>query len=195
MPPPTANEIRAQLKTLLTPVIATSTTKRAKIIEYLAWAFREGSGEDPTNLRSELDQVALLEGSGVIDRVNCLMISDAGFTQVFVPAKPDSTRRLLMPRGKVIITRKFRMTYFYQFGEESEITFSDNVEVVRTTVNEAPKLGFADVVDYKAGPAQFIEGHSGLQMPAMLPDAFGETLVHVALGDLEVTVIEPLEGS
>jgi len=193
MPPPTPNEIRTQIKALLTPVIATSTTKKAKIIEYLAWAFREGSGEDPSNLRSELDPVPLLEGGGVIDRVNCLMFSDGPFTQEL--PEPPSDPRITTPRGRAMVTRRIRFAYFYQFGEESELTFSDNVEVIRRTLNVNPKLGFATVVDYKAGPAQFIDGHNGLQLAATPLEAFGNTLCHVAVGDLEVRVIDPLEGN
>jgi hypothetical protein len=190
MPPPSPNEIKAQIAALLTPVIATSTTKKAKIIDHLAWAFREGSGEDPTNLRSELDPVALIEGGGVIDRINCLMISDESFSQSL--PEPPSDPRITMPRGRAIVTRRFRLTYFYQFSEGSELTFSENVEVIRRTLNSNPRLGFAAMVGMNPGPAQFIDGHTGLQVSAMFPDAFG-VLVHVMLGTLEVRVIEPLE--
>jgi len=194
MPPPTPNELRAQLKTLLTPVIATTDTRKAKIIEYLAWAFKEGSGEDPTNLRSELDQVALLEGGGVIDRVNCLMLSDGAFNQVLPP--PPSDPREIRPRGRATVTRRVRFAYFYQFGEESELTFSDNVELIRTTVNDNPKLGFAVLTGMNAGPAQFIKGHKGLQAVSdPLLEAFGATLCHVMPMTLEIEVIEPLEVS
>lgn len=193
MPPPTPNEIRAQLKSLLTPVLATSATKKAKIIEYLAWAFREGSGEDPSNLRSELDQVALLEGAGVIDRVNCLMLSDGPFTQELPDAPSDP--RVTTPRGRATITRRVRFAYFYQFGEGSELTFSDNVEVIRKMLNANPRLGFEVIVNYKAGPAQFIEEHRGLQLTATPLEAFSDTLCHVAVGDLEIVVNEPLEGN
>lgn len=193
MPPPTANEIRAQLKTLLTPVIATSTTKKAKIIEYLAWAFREGSGEDPTNLRSELDQVSYLEGGGVEDRINSLMISERGFGQSM--GVHDSSRTETQPRGKNIVTRRFGMAYFYQFGEASELTFSENVEVIRVTLNDNPTLGFAMVTaDHHDGPGRFIDGHNGLQVPDMPLEAFG-VLAHVMIANLEVRVIEPMTRS
>lgn len=193
MPPPTPNEIRAQLRTLLTPVIATSATKKAKIIEYLAWAFREGSGEDPSNLRSELDQVALLEGIGVIDRINCLMLSDGLFTQQL--PEPPSDPRYSRSRGRATIVRRVRFAYFYQFSEGSELTFSDNVELIRKTLNANPKLGFVDVVNYKAGPAQFIDGHGGLQSSEPLLEAFGGALAHVMLATMDITVIEPSEGT
>jgi hypothetical protein len=192
MPPPTPNEIRLQLKTLLTPVIATEATKKAKIIEYLAWAFKEGSGEDPANLRSELDQVPLAEGGGVIDRINCLMLSEGSFTQTLPP--PPSDLRETRPRGRSTITRRVRFAYFYQFGDESELAFSDNVELIRTTVNDNPKLGFAALDNYNAGPAQFIKGHRGLQDVAEpLLESFGGTLAHVRLMTLDIDVIEPLE--
>lgn len=190
MPPPTPNEIRVQLKTLLTPVIATSATKKAKIIEYLAWAFREGSGEDPTNLRSELDPVAYLEGGGVEDRINCLMISERGFTQSM--GVRDSSRTETQPRGCNIITRRFGFAYFYQFGEASELTFSDNVELIRTTLNDNPTLGFELVTaDHHDGLGRFIDGHGGLQVPDMPLEPFG-ILAHVMVADLEVRVIEPM---
>jgi len=190
MPPPTPNEIRTQIKALLTPVIATSATKKAKIIEYLAWAFREGGGEDPSNLRSELDPVPLLEGSGVIDRINCLMISERGFGQSM--GVRDSTRTEMSPRGKNIITRRFGMAYFYQFGEASELTFSDNVELIRTTLNDNQTLGFPIVTaDHRDGPGKFIDGHGGLQVPDMPLEPFG-VLAHVMIANLEVRVIEPM---
>lgn len=193
MPPPTPNEICAQLKTLLTPVIATSATKKAKIIEYLAWAFREGSGEDPSNLRSELDQVALLEGAGVIDRINCLMISERGFGQSM--GQHDSTLTETRARGRNIITRRFGMAYFYQFGEASQLTFSDNVELIRVTLNDNPRLGFAMVTaDHHDGPGKFIDGHGGLQVPDMPLEPF-DVLAHVMIANLEVRVIEPMTRS
>lgn len=193
MPPPTPNEIRVQLKTLLTPVIATAETRKVKIIEYLAWAFREGSGEDPTNLRSELDPVTLLEGGGVIDRVNCLMFSDGPPRQELPP--PPSDPRETRPRGKATVTQRIRGAYFYQFGEASGLTFSDNTEVIRKTLNSNPKLGFAVLVGQNAGPAQFIKEHRGLQGVSRGLEPFGDTLCHVDVWDLEIDVIEPLEGT
>lgn len=187
--PPTANEIKAQVKALLDPVIATSLTKKAKIIDYLAFAFKPNEGEDITVLRSTLDPVTLVSGQ-ITERVNCLMISEESFTQA--PAQNDDTRRITSPRGRNLITRRFRLTYFYQFGAASENVFSTNVELIRTTVNANPKLGFAVVTAGVAGQGAYIESHDGLQMPAMEPDAFGDTIVHVAFGTLTVRVIEPL---
>lgn len=189
--PPNANEIKSQLATLLMPVIGTAGTKKTKIIDSLEFAFKEG--EDPTNLRSDLDEYVLFEGEGTQQRVNCLMISEAGFTQS--PSYPDDTRMRTRPRGRLIITRGFHLTFFYQMGEGSENEASSIVEVVRVTLNQNPKLGFAEVVDYKAGPAQFIEGHDGLQMPTprFYPEAFGMVLCHVGDGLLTVRVIEPQE--
>lgn len=193
MPPPTANQIKSQLKTLLTPVIGTSGTKKVKIIEYLALAFKPGELEDPTILRSPLDDVTLADGSST-KRVNCLMITEEGFTQR--KPKTDSVRTETRARGKNTITRRFRLTYFYQFGLASETTFSDNVELIRTTINANPKLGFTVYgAGGIAGPAQFIndrEEEDELQMPVMIPDAFGDTIVHVADGFLTVRLDEPL---
>ena len=190
MPAPTANEIKTQLKTLLDPVIGTSLTKKVKIIEYMALAFKPAEGEDPTVLRSDLDTVTLADLS-TVQRVNCLMISEEAFTQS--PPPVDTTRSITTPRGKNIITRRFRLTYFYQFGAASENTFSTNIELIRTTVNSNPKLGFAVVgAAGIAGPAQFIDGHDKLQAPLLAPDAFGDVIVHLADMTLTVRVIEPL---
>jgi len=187
---PTANEIKTQIKTLLDPVIGTSLTKKVKIFDYMALAFKPGEGEDPTILRSDTDTVTLADLT-TVQRVNCLMISEEAFTQL--PPPVDTTRTLTSARGKNVITRRFRLTYFYQFGASSENTFSTNVELIRTTLNSNPKLGFALLgAAGIAGPAQFIEGHDRLQMPVMLPDAFGDVICHVAEGLLTVRVIEPL---
>lgn len=187
---PTANEIKAQIKTLLDPIIGTAPTKKVKIIDYLALAFKPGEGEDPTVLRSELDTTTLESGE-TAKRVNCLMISEEAFSQS--PPPKDSVRTLTEPRGKNVITRRFRLTYFYQFGASSENTFSTNNELIRTTLNANPKLGFAVVAaSGKAGPGAFIEGHDGLQAPLIALDAFGDVIVHVAENLLTVRVVEPL---
>jgi hypothetical protein len=187
VPPPTANEIKAQIKSLLTTPLATG--KKAKIIDYLALAFKPNEGEDPTVLRSTADPVALASGS-TVNRVNCLMISEDGFAQA--PAQHDPTRAITSPQGRNLITRRFRLTYFYQFGAASENVFSTNVEVIRTTVNSNPKLGFETVTEGIAGQGAFVHSHDGLQVGIMAPDAFGDTIVHVAEGVLTVRVIEPL---
>lgn len=189
MPPPTANEIKTQLKTLLTPIIGTAPTKKVKIIDYLALAFKPAETEDPAILRSSLDPVTLTSGQKV-NRINCLMISEESFTQSSPPK--DAVRRYDTPRDRIRLNRRFRLTYFYQFGANSENTFSTNVELMRTTLNANPKLGFALLTGAIAGPGQFIEEHDRLQMPVLLPDAFGDTIVHVAEGLLTVNLIEPL---
>ena len=190
MPPPTANEIKTQIKTLLDPVIGTSGTKKAKIIDYMAMAFKPSEQEDPAILRSPLDPVTLASGK-IVNRINCLMITEDGFSQS--PPQRDSTRGTESPRGRNLITRRFRLTYFYQFGTGSENVFSTNVELIRTTVNANPKLGFDTVAAQgKAGAGEYVQSHSGLQVAAMLPDAFGDTIVHVADALLTVTLLEPL---
>jgi hypothetical protein len=115
------------------------------------------------------------------------MISEESFGQVKVPPKEDSTRLITQPRGRNLITRQFRLTYFYQFGDSSENTFSTNVELIRTTLNDAPKLGFT-----VPGAGEWVEGHDELQMQAMEPDNFGTTVVHVGFGLLAVRLIEAL---
>jgi len=186
MSAPTANQIKTQLKTLLTPVIGTAQTKKVKIFDYLALAFKSESGEEVAILRSPLD-TARTSGGSTIQRVNCLMISEESFGQAKVPLKEDSTRLITQPRGKNIITRRFRLTYFYQFGDSSESVFSDNVELIRSTLNDTPKMGFV-----VPGAGEWVEGHDELQMQAMEPDNFGTTVVHVGFGLLTVRLIEAL---
>lgn len=190
MPAPTANEIKTQIKALLSPVIGTALTRKVKIFDYLALAFKSESGEEVAILRSSLDP-ANLAGGGTVNRVNCLMISEESFTQTLLPPKRDSTLLITTPRGKADIARRFRLTYFYQFGEGSENQFSSNVELIRTTINDAPKLGF-EVADIgPAGAGEFIS-HEGLQMQSMEPDNFGTVVVHVGFGLLTVRVNEGL---
>jgi hypothetical protein len=187
---PTANDIKAQLKALLDPLIGTSLTKKVKVIAYMAMAFKPGEGEDPGVLRSTLDPTTLAQTGEVVNRVNCLMISEAGFNQA--PAQRDETRTVTLAAGRNLITRRFRLTYFYQFGQQSENVFSDNVEVIRMAINDSPKLGFATIAtDHTAGQGAYIHDHNQLQMPVMLPDAFGDVICHVAEGELTVRVIEP----
>jgi hypothetical protein len=191
MPPPTANETKAQLAALLTPTIGTSDTFKTKIIDTMQFPF--GVGKDPTALRSELDEVVLFEGEGVKQRINCLMITEAGFGQS--PPPKDSTLLLTEARGKKIITRRFRLTFFYEVSdnEDSEGEASAIIEASRVHLNRNPKLGFATVVDYKAGPAQFIEGHDGLQLTDFLPEEFGMAMAHVGYCNLSVRMMEPQE--
>ena len=187
MSAPTANQIKTQLKTLLTPVIGTSGTSKTKIFDYLALAFKSEEGTEVGILRSPMDDAIVQGSSTMIKRVNCLMISEASFSQAKVRAKEDSTRLITAPRGRNIITRQFRLTYFYQFGDSSENTFSTNVELIRTTLNANQKLGFT-----VPGAGEWVEGHDELQMPAMDPDNFGTTVVHVGFGLLTVRLIEAL---
>lgn len=193
MPPPTANETKAQLATLLTPVIGTADTFKTKIIDTMQYPF--GVGKDPTALRSELDVVTLFEGEGTKDRINCLMITEAGFGQS--PPPRDSTLLLTEARGKKIITRRFRLTFFYEVSDDpdddSEGDASAIIEAGRVHLNRNPKLGFATIVNYNAGPAQFVEGHDGLQMSDFLPEEFGMAMAHVGYCNLNVRMFEPQE--
>jgi hypothetical protein len=195
MAPPTANEIKSQLGVLLTSAIGTADTKKTKIIDTMQYPF--GRGTDPTALRSELDQIVLFEGEGVKSRINCLMITEAGFTQS--PPPHDSTLLLTQARGKKTITRRFRLTFFYEVSDDldddSESEASAIIEVARVTLNRNPKLGFATVVNYIAGPAQFVEGHNGLQLPleSFLPEGYGIAMAHTGYAHLDVRVFEPQE--
>lgn len=190
MPAPTANEIKTQLKTLLTPVIGTSGTRKVKLFDYMALAFKSEEGEEVAILRSPLD-TATTAGGTTIQRVNCFMISEESFTQTILPPKRDSTLLITSPRGRVEIQRRFRLTYFYQFGGSSENQFSSNIELIRTTINDSPKLGFEVAESGPAGQGEFIS-HDGLQMQAMEPEHFGTTVVHVGFGLLTVRLIEGL---
>lgn len=191
---PTANEIKAQLKALLAPVIGTSPTYKTLILDYMALAFKPDEREDPTVLQSPLDTTTLASGE-ITKRVNCLMITEDGFTQA--PAQRDATRRTTAARGKNIITRSFLLSTFYQFGIVATVP-SENVhsainEVIRTTLNSNPKLGFAVLgAGGIAGPGAWIDGHDGLQNPNPLPDAFGGVVCHVSVMPLTVRVIEAL---
>ncbi len=187
--PPTANEIKAQIASLLaTPL---GSTKKAKIIDYLPMAYLVAEGEDPTVLRSPNDPMTQVSGATNL-RINCLMVTELGFGQS--PPQSDDTRRISSPRGKNVIKRRFGLAYVYQFGTGSEAAFSTNVEVIRTTLNTNPKLGFATVAAGIAGAGAFIQSHGGLQMPTMLPAPFSGIICHSAEGILEVDVIEPLGG-
>lgn len=186
---PTANDLKTQLIALLTPVIGTSGTKKAKILDYLPLAYIVSEGEDPTVLKSTLDMVSLA-GGGTDQRVNCVLISEQGFTQA--PVQRDGTRGITEPRGKNIVTRRFYFAYVYQLGLNSENTFSTNLELMRTTINNNPKLGLATVTAGLAGKGAYIESHGGLQMPTMLPAPFSGIICHSAEGLLEVRVIDPL---
>ena len=191
MPPPTANEIKTQLVALFTPVIGTSGTKKTKILDYLPLAFLVPEHEDISALRSLLDTVTLASG-GTDKRVNCLLIVEDGFSQS--PPQQDSTRTITSPRGRNLITRRFRLWYLLQFGEGSEATNSTNVEVMRTTLNSNPKLGFATAAaSGKADKGEYVRDHGGLQVVTMLPVSFSGTICHVTEATLDVRVIEPLE--
>ena len=189
--PPDANEIKSQLGVLLTGAIGTTATKKTKIIDTMQFPF--GRGADPTALRSELDEVVLVEGEGTKYRINCLMITEAGFGQS--PPPQDSTLLLTQARGKKTIIRRFRLTFFYEVSDApgSENEASDIIEVARKHLNRNPKLGFATVVNYEAGPAEFVLGHDGLQMTDFLPESFGTPMAHVGYCNLSVRVFEPQE--
>lgn len=195
---PTANEIKTQIKTLLTPVIGTSGTYKTLIFDYMAMAFRPEDNEDPEVLRSPLD-TALTEGGESVKRINCLMITEDGFTQG--PAHEDPTRLETRGQGKNIIARKFLLTSIYQFGKvalndpnlnPSENVHSDIDEAIRKTLNASPKLGFAMIANYEAGPGQRIDGHDGIQNPDPYLDSFGGSICHVSVMPFTVRVIESL---
>ena len=184
---PTANQIKTQLITLLTTPLATG--KKAKILDYLPLAYLVEEGEDPTVLRSSADTATLSSGS-TVKRVNCLMITELGFGQE--PPQRDGSRFIEEARGRNLVSRRLGFAYAYQFGAGSEATFSTNVEVIRTTLNDNPKLGFATVTAGLAGQGAYILNHGALQMQTMLPRPCSGVLCHVGEGLLTVNVIDPL---
>jgi hypothetical protein len=190
--PPTANEITTQIASLLTSVIGTSGTKKAKILDYLPLAFLVTDHEDTTALQSPLDTVGLTNGTR--QRINCLLVSAApGFSQSVAPAtQRDATRHVRDARGRNVVTRRLALIYLYEFGEGSEATFNTNVELIRNTLNQNQKLGFPVVTAGLAGQGESIEGHDGWQVLSGWPQPFPGTIVHVADGTLTVRVVEPL---
>lgn len=187
--PPTVNDITAQLKTLFTPIIGTTGTKKSLILDYLPLAFLVADHEDTTALQSPLDVMML--STGTRKRINCLLISASpGFTQA--PAQRDATRMQVEARGRNIVTRRLAIVYLYEFGEASEATFNTNVELIRMTLNDNPKLGFAATTAGLAGQGAYIAGHDSWQVGSAFPQPFPGTIVHVADGALSVRVMEPL---
>ncbi len=196
---PTANQIKAQLKTLLTPIIGTSGTFKTLIFDYSPLAFKPGEQEDPTILRS-LDDTAQTAGGEIINRINCLIITEDSWTQEM--QWKDSTLMETRPKGKVIITRKFLLTTFYQFGEivvgndpnteSSENMHSAINEAIRVELNNQPRLGFAVVgAAGIAGQGAHVS-HSGLQNPEPYLDSLAGTICHVSVMPFTVRVIESL---
>lgn len=187
--PPTANGIKTQLLSLLnTPL---GSMKKAKLLDYLPLAVLVQDAEDITVLQSPSDTATLSDGS-TTKRINCLMVTELGFSQS--PPQSDGTQTITAPRGRNLITRRFGLVYLYQFGSGSEAAFSTNVEVIRTTLNSNPKLSFPAVESGVAGRGAYIDNHGALQMQTMLPASFAGVIAHVAEGTLEVRVLEPLGG-
>lgn len=186
---PTANQIKTQLIALLTPVIGTSGTKKAKILDYLPLAYLVRETEDATVLKSSLDTVTLASGT-VTQRVNCLMLTELPFSQE--PPQRDGSRYVTEAGGRNNISRRFGFAYVYQFGTGSEGVFSTNVEVIRTTLNSNPKLGFATVSGTLAGQGQYVRDHDGLQVQTMFPDHFSGIICHLMEAVLTVRIMEPL---
>lgn len=195
---PTANQIRAQLKTLFTPVIGTAETYKTLIFDYSPLAFRPEEPEDVTVLQSPLD-TALTQGGEIIKRVNCVIITEDGFGQDL--QFKDATRMETRPQGRVNITRKFLVTSLYQFGTvalndpntmPSEHVHSAINEAMRVTLNNNPKLSFAVLgAAGIAGTGAHIS-HEGLQNPEPFFDAFSGVVCHVSIMPLTVKVIEAL---
>jgi len=184
--PPTAVEIKEQIKTLLTPILP-----KTLIIPYWVLTADDNGKIDVEVLRSPADPITY-QGSAEY-RVNALMISEAAFSQS-PPGPPDATRRINAGAGANIITRHFRLWYFFQdpTGAQNENQFSTNVELMRSTLNQNRKLGFADTVGFIAGPGAWIDGHDKLQGPLMLPESMGDVITFVFEGRLAVRVREGL---
>ena len=187
MSAPTPVEIKEQIKTLLTPELL-----KTLIIPYWVLTSDDNGKIDVEQLRSENDPITF-QGAAEY-RVNALMISEAAFLQNDPQATEDQTRRITSGRGTNFITRHFRLWYFYQdpTGQTGENTFSENVETMRTTLNQNPKLGFSVTVGGIAGPGAWIDGHDKLQGLLMLPESMGDIITFVFEGRLSVRVREAL---
>lgn len=185
--PPTSVEIKLQLKTLLQPFLL----KTLIIPEWILT--RDDDGKiDVEKLRSEQDPLPETYQGREEHRVNALMISEAAFVQN--GSVDDKTRRDSRALGPNVVTRHFRLWYFYQdpTGLTGEDQFSANCEVMRTTLNDNPVIGFPKLSGMEAGPGAWIDGHDKLQGLLMLPEYMGDNLIFVFEGRWSVRVREAL---
>lgn len=181
--PPNPIEIKNQLKVGLEPVLE-------KTLIIPEWVLtRDDNGKiDVEKFRSELDPLPETYQGREEFRVNGLQLSVAAFAQD--GSVDDSTRRNSQSRGRNVITRHFRIWYFYQdpTGETGENQFITNVEMMNDWLNDNPVLGFPKLSGMEAGPGAWIDGHDQLQGLLMLPEYMGDHLTFVFEGRLSVRV-------
>lgn len=184
---PNPIEIKQQLVTLFQPDLP----KTLIIPEWILT--RDDNGKINVEvLRSDLDPLPETYQGREEKRVNALMISAAAFIQS--GSVDDKTRRDSRSLGHNLITRHFRLWYFYQdpTGLTGEDKFIENCEIMRTKLNENPVLGFAKLDGMIAGPGAWIDGHDKLQGLLMIPEYMGDHLIFVFEGRLSVRVKEAL---
>jgi hypothetical protein len=145
--------------------------------------------ENPDSLRSDLDQYTEEIGDETITRgrVNAFIIDEFDFGQTPKPLK-DSTGKAIQANigGKRIITRNFRIFYFYQFGGGGIAQVRRLTEAARLRFNESP---FLDLPPAKA--AFFETVHDGLQLVLSTEDDFKGTICYVRAFQLTVRINEP----
>lgn len=184
---PTPIEIKQQLVTLFQPELP----KTLIIPEWILT--RDDNGKINVEvLRSQTDPLPETYQGREEHRVNALMISVAAFGQS--GSVDDKTRRDSRSLGNNVVTRHFRLWYFYQdpTGATGEDKFIENTEIMRTLLNDNPVLGFPKLSGMIAGPGAWIDGHDKLQGLLMLPEYMGDHLIFVFEGRLSVRVKEAL---
>ena len=184
---PTPIEIKQQIKDLLQEFLP----KTLIIPEWILT--RDDNGKINVEvLRSPTDPLPETYQGREEFRVNALMISEAAFIQS--GSVDDKTRRNSRSLGHNLVTRHFRLWYFYQdpTGQTGEDQFSANCETMRDKINKNPVLGFAKLDGMIAGPGAWIDGHDKLQGLLMIPEYMGDHLIFVFEGRLSVRVKEAL---
>lgn len=197
---PTDYEVRARLKTILESLVIPApteldptATETTKAVVFDSWVESFDEGENIDALRSALDTYDEVPDPDTPDvtiqreRVNAWMMTEGAFAQSKNPKKDSRGMVVAGAGGKNIITRTYRLFYFYQFGGDGARRVSLVIEAARVAFNNLPKLGFATEI------AEFVDGHDGLQMPFEDEGDFKGVIAYVRGGMLTVRFIEPLE--
>ncbi len=149
--------------------------------------------ENPDALRSDLDpyETKVQDETISTGRVNAFIVDEFDFAQTAKPMR-DSTGKAIQADigGKRIVTRNFRIFYFYQFGGGGIAHVRSITEAARLRFNKSPFLDFAPA------KAQFFEGvHDGLQLVLSREDDFKGTICYVRAFQLTVRINEPQNQS
>lgn len=113
--------------------------------------------------------VALLRSADDSDRVNCWMISRVRRDEDLAAEPVD-------------LTWSYAVNFYFQYefgydSQNSEDALDTHLEAVTKAIRDKPDLNLGHVD---------IREHGGLQFTAIGVVAFGETLVHIAQGELDV---------